>query len=112
MTLEQLSELYSAGWRPIISITEDSVIGLTGEIPKVAPARVWESEQVIIAGVPVDIQYVIFSSLDIAPKLCSHCGVNPVKEPHTCPYQTELYDDYETMCDCCEECSYNCYLET
>lgn len=38
---------------------------------------------------------------------CRSCH-NPAEEPHTCPYKTEINDDYESLCNCCSECEQEC----
>ena len=40
------------------------------------------------------------------PTLCK-CGedANP---SHMCPYKTEMFGDYETLCNCCDECTNQC----
>ena len=35
------------------------------------------------------------------------CG-NDGTEAHTCPYAEEINDDYETSCNCCEDCAGEC----
>lgn len=40
-------------------------------------------------------------------KLCK-CGKNPASEPHPCPYQIDINDNYESTCTCCAECEQNC----
>ena len=32
-------------------------------------------------------------------------------EPHTCPFSVEIHDDYDTLCNCCEECEYQCAMD-
>jgi hypothetical protein len=121
MDLNQLKDMYEAGWMPIISVMEDRVVGISSGIPGFAPARAWVSA----AGMG-GIQYVIFSHPLVAcgfselpedevkalPEMCDKCGVNPAQEHHSCPYNEELYDDYETTCNCCEECALHCWHET
>jgi hypothetical protein len=34
------------------------------------------------------------------------------REPHTCPYKSEIEGDKTTLCTCCEACEENCELET
>ncbi len=36
------------------------------------------------------------------------CGKHPVQPLHTCPYQAEINDDSESLCDCCDDCEGNC----
>lgn len=42
---------------------------------------------------------------------CSHCDKDDAQEPHTCPFSEEIYDNHETLCDCCEECTYQCIMD-
>ena len=39
------------------------------------------------------------------------CGKNPAEHPHTCPYQTDINDNYETLCNCCLECQCECAMD-
>jgi hypothetical protein len=41
-------------------------------------------------------------------ELCDNCGKNPASKPHTCPFQAEINDDEETLCNCCDECKQDC----
>lgn len=34
---------------------------------------------------------------------------NLAQEPHTCPYLSDIEDDDETLCVCCERCENECY---
>ena len=43
--------------------------------------------------------------------LCKRCQHNDVREPHTCPYSVDIYDDFETLCTCCEECTHECSMD-
>lgn len=40
--------------------------------------------------------------------LCDSCSKNPENESHVCPYRSEICDDCETECNCCDECTHNC----
>lgn len=40
--------------------------------------------------------------------LCTNCGNNPAKELHTCSYRSDVNNDDTTLCDCCEDCEYDC----
>ena len=40
-------------------------------------------------------------------EMCPKCGKNPAAEPHICPYDSEINDDYEE-CTCCSECESDC----
>ena len=40
--------------------------------------------------------------------LCQHeCG-NASEEEHTCPFREDIHNDSETLCNCCDDCSYEC----
>lgn len=42
--------------------------------------------------------------------LASHrckCG-NPGAAPHSCPYKSDVNDDSNTLCNCCDACEQNC----
>lgn len=38
---------------------------------------------------------------------CEKCNVNKADAMHTCPYQSELCDDF-TECNCCDDCCQDC----
>lgn len=39
----------------------------------------------------------------------NHCqGKNDACEPHTCPYKSEINDDDESLCTCCDDCAQEC----
>ena len=38
---------------------------------------------------------------------CDRCK-NPAEELHTCPFNEEIDDDYETLCNCCFDCTNVC----
>lgn len=43
--------------------------------------------------------------------LCS-CGIYVgVDNYHTCPFAEEVRGDFESLCNCCESCSYNCAMD-
>lgn len=42
------------------------------------------------------------------PKKCGNCNKNEARLLHACPYREELYNDEETPCDCCFECTGEC----
>lgn len=42
---------------------------------------------------------------------CQNCEKNESSLLHTCPYAEDIGDDYETLCNCCEECTDNCAME-
>lgn len=42
----------------------------------------------------------------------SFCGhQNEGEAPHTCPFKAEIGDDYESECNCCDECQGECAME-
>ena len=55
----------------------------------------------------------------LANRLNQHFGVSPEKEAipldekkgHLCPYNMEINDDYQTLCDCDEEATEQCALD-
>lgn len=40
-------------------------------------------------------------------KMCK-CGVNPAEPLHECPYQADVNNDPDSLCDCCEVCTQQC----
>lgn len=40
--------------------------------------------------------------------LCSRCQKNETIDMHVCPYRSDMEDDNETLCNCCNECSSEC----
>lgn len=36
---------------------------------------------------------------------------NDAESPHPCPYAEEIYDDSESLCTCCNECSHECAMD-
>lgn len=42
---------------------------------------------------------------------CQRCGKKPATDYHTCPYRSEINNDDETMCNCCEECQHECGMD-
>lgn len=39
---------------------------------------------------------------------CQRCGTRPALEEHPCPYQQEIHEDHEILCNCCDECANEC----
>jgi hypothetical protein len=39
---------------------------------------------------------------------CGKCDKNSAQNEHTCPYQSDVNDDDEYTCDCCDECCQDC----
>lgn len=39
------------------------------------------------------------------------CGTETFA-PHTCPFQTEINEDYDYLCRCCGACEHGCNLDT
>jgi hypothetical protein len=46
--------------------------------------------------------------LDSLRERCRGCGGDDFEEPHTCPYQKAVNDDYDFTCNCCLSCQHNC----
>ncbi len=44
-------------------------------------------------------------------ELCQSCGKNPAEDLHPCPFQSDVNDDHETMCNCCPDCEHNCLMD-
>jgi hypothetical protein len=40
---------------------------------------------------------------------CNCAGAT--EDLHTCPFKTEIHDDHETLCDCCDYCQEQCRYE-
>lgn len=40
----------------------------------------------------------------------SNCG-NEARELHNCPYQVDINNDLEFLCNCCEDCQHKCIME-
>lgn len=38
---------------------------------------------------------------------CSNAGT----AEHNCPFSEEIYNDHETLCNCCESCAGNCAMD-
>jgi len=51
-------------------------------------------------------------------ELCEKCGLNEADPPHTCAYEDEMQmpwerdEDYQCLCNCCSDCTYQCFLST
>ena len=41
---------------------------------------------------------------------CPHCNGEGL-EAHTCPYQSDVNDDHETLCNCCADCEHECLMD-
>ncbi len=41
---------------------------------------------------------------------CKSCE-NAGRELHTCPFKSEINDDNETLCNCCDDCSHECAMD-
>lgn len=38
------------------------------------------------------------------------CG-DPSIEGHTCPFSADVWDDFKSLCSCCEECEHQCAMD-
>ena len=45
--------------------------------------------------------------LNVKSSLCGNCGQQPANPPQTCPYQSEIEENYEE-CNCCDACRQQC----
>lgn len=36
---------------------------------------------------------------------------HPGRVPHACPYRSEIHDDAESLCNCCEDCTRECAMD-
>lgn len=45
----------------------------------------------------------------VNPETCK-CGA-PAADLHACPFLSEIYDDDDTPCNCCERCTDECTRE-
>ena len=66
------------------------------------------SEQSFLKARAAEIAAAIAPHLEATPKKCGSCGVNEARLLHACPFREELYNDEETPCDCCFECTGQC----
>lgn len=42
---------------------------------------------------------------------CQGCGEEQLYTPgHTCPFKSDIHGDDETLCNCCEDCVYDCLM--
>ena len=41
-------------------------------------------------------------------KPCPGCGYGEAQEAHECPYQSDVNNDSEFTCECCDECRRDC----
>lgn len=54
----------------------------------------------------------LFKSEDLLKKEDNKCKCAELAiEPHTCPYSEEINGDSTTLCNCCDECSYQCAMD-
>ncbi|AGO48478.1 hypothetical protein Phi18:1_gp31 [Cellulophaga phage phi18:1] len=42
---------------------------------------------------------------------CENCGVNESRDKHTCPFQEDVNNDSDTLCNCCSDCTQDCCME-
>lgn len=59
------------------------------------------------------MRYRMIEINEITNHTCEKCNNHDeyTKNEHTCPYATEILDDYESLCNCCEQCLENCAME-
>ena len=45
-------------------------------------------------------------------ELCQGCKKNKAKEPHSCPYASDINgDDNPEYCTCCADCTNDCLMD-
>lgn len=52
--------------------------------------------------------------INIAKKIsepCPRCEKNHSVEDHSCPYSEEIHGDYDSLCNCCEDCERQCAID-
>ena len=43
---------------------------------------------------------------------CQFCNKNDgTSELHVCPYKSEINDNEEDLCNCCEDCQHECAMD-
>jgi hypothetical protein len=47
----------------------------------------------------------------VTEEKCQNCAKNPAQLKHTCPYAEEICGDRETLCNCCDDCTYQCAMD-
>jgi len=47
-------------------------------------------------------------ALSTEQQVCHKCKNMPAEPDHYCPFQAEINDDKETLCNCCEGCRQEC----
>ena len=48
---------------------------------------------------------------EVTEEKCQSCKKNPAQPKHTCPYAEEIGGDSESMCNCCDDCTYQCAMD-
>lgn len=43
---------------------------------------------------------------------CQQCKKRPGRHLHHCPFECEVHDNPNKMCNCCDYCEQDCLLET
>ena len=46
-----------------------------------------------------------------ATEKCQSCGLCDAAPLHVCPYQQDVYDNYEFTCNCCHKCAHQCAMD-
>ncbi len=41
-------------------------------------------------------------------EVCQNCKKNLSTEDHLCPYKSDVNNDSETLCNCCDDCRFEC----
>lgn len=79
-------EMVTVAWRNVDNVFYEAYTG------QVIPAIAW---------MPLPAAYKPQST-------CNKCKTYPAAGEHTCPYQRDVNNDDETLCNCCDECEQQC----
>ncbi len=44
-------------------------------------------------------------------KLCQRCDTNPALPQHPCPYNEDINNCSDNVCNCCDKCAYECAMD-
>jgi len=42
---------------------------------------------------------------------CERCSAPVDGEMHSCPFQSDVYDNHEAGCNCCAACEHECCMD-
>ena len=41
----------------------------------------------------------------------THACSGDRQTPHPCPFKAEIHNDEESLCECCDNCTYQCAMD-